>query len=344
MAASPILPTSRFRLGTLLALLLGAWWLMAPTQAQAQSCWVGSGPVIAFGEVGTAGKDTSDNLTFTCQRSFLQPAAFRVCLSLPGGSPIAGVNPRWMTNNNGAQMAYNLYSDSARSQIIGPFGSGFPAYSTTLVLANFGTLEGNGIFQIYARAFAGQSLPATHAFQAQINGGQLRYSYNLGSFLAPPPTPPTLAQCLSGNGASGSGIVNGIYTGVSATFANTCQIATATDLDFGSTSVLIGNRDRTSTIEFRCPTGTAWRVGLDNGSHPNGTTRRMASAAGNHIQYELYRDNSRTQRWGNTVGTDTSNGNGTNVVQSLTVYGRVPVQPLAAPGAYSDTVTVTLTY
>ena len=73
---------------------------------------------------------------------------------------------------------------------------------------------------------------------------------------------------------------------------------------------------------------------------------RMRSAASNYITYELYRDAARTQRWGNTPGTDTSDGTGAGESSPLTqtVYGRVPPQATAPAGAYTDIVTVTLTY
>lgn len=336
-------PSTSLALAMVLKLsLCGLLWWLGTASALAQSCWVSTQPTIAFGEVGTAGKDTSGNLVFRCQREFLQFTAFRVCLFLPEGSPIAGINPRYMTNNNGAQMAYNLFSDAARSQIIGPYGSSYPTYSATLTLASAFVYEGNGTMPVYARANSGQSLPSTYGFQSQLNGGQLRYSYNTAGLSSPPA--PTVAQCLSGTGADGSGIVSGIYTGVTATFANTCRITTATDLDFGATTGLPGNRDQTSTINLQCPLNTNWRVGLDNGSNASGNVRRMAGPSGSFLTYELYRNSSRNQRWGNTLGSDTSGGTGTNASQSLTVYGRVPAQATPVRGSFSDTVTITLTY
>lgn len=343
MPAFQPLPATRFRLGAWLTLpLCGLLWLLMAGQAQAQSCSVGTGLTMAFGTVGNSGGSTTDNLSFTCQRAFLQPTVFRVCLFLPEGSPLPGINPRRMTNNNGAAMNYDLFSDPAHTQRIGPYGSSFPVHGTTLALTTFFDYSASGQLQVYGQVLPGQSLPATQPYQSQLNNGQLRYSYNTGSF-GNPPTAPSLAQCVSGNGADGSGIVSGIYTGVSARFANTCRITTATDLDFGSTGNLSGNRDQTSTLQLQCPTGTSWRIGLDNGNHANGNVRRMAGSPGNYLQYELYRNSGRSQRWGNAQPNDTSNGNGNNAVQSLTVYGRVPAQT-AAPGNYSDTVTVTLTY
>jgi spore coat protein U-like protein len=48
--------------------------------------------------------------------------------------------------------------------------------------------------------------------------------------------------------------------------------------------------------------------------------------------------------WGNTVGTDTVAATGSGAAQSYTVYGRITAQTTPAPGTYTDTITVTVTY
>jgi spore coat protein U-like protein len=62
------------------------------------------------------------------------------------------------------------------------------------------------------------------------------------------------------------------------------------------------------------------------------------------IGYSLFTDTSRSSIWGNTVGSNTVSSNGTGAAQAYTVYGRVSAQTTPAPGTYTDTVTVTLTY
>lgn len=321
----------------LLVCLIGAF--MPP--ARAQSCWVGQGLDVAFGEVGASGKSTSSSLAVTCNRGNRSAIALRICMFIPEGSPIPGINPRWMTNYNGAQMAYDLYADPAHSQLIPPTAdsSGFTLHTAVLALqANTGAQDTVHL-PVHARAHAGQHLPATHGYQSQIGGGRIRYTFNEGS-PGQPPTAPGPEQCLAGTAVEAT-----FYTQVSATFANTCHISTATDLDFGAVTALAGNRDQTSTIQLHCPAGTPWRVGLDDGSHPVGTTRRMAGPNGSYLRYELYRDPQRTQRWGGkTIASDNSVGTGTNAAQSLTVYGRVPAQPTPSAGSYADTVTITLTF
>ena len=94
---------------------------------------------------------------------------------------------------------------------------------------------------------------------------------------------------------------------------------------------------------MQCASGAAYQVGLDNGQHASGTTRRMQGPGG-LVTYELYRNTTRTQRWGSTLNTDTVTGSGNGANQTLTVYGRVPNQTTPSAGTYNDTITVTVTY
>ena len=89
------------------------------------------------------------------------------------------------------------------------------------------------------------------------------------------------------------------------------------------------------------PYTVALNGGNDAATDP--TLRKMSKGA-EKITYGLYRDAARTQPWGSTSGTNTVAGTGSGLAQSLTVYGRVPVQATPSPGAYADTIVVTLTY
>ena len=63
------------------------------------------------------------------------------------------------------------------------------------------------------------------------------------------------------------------------------------------------------------------------------------------MDYQLFSDQNRTVPWGDgTNGTTTLGGTGAGTAQSITIYGRVPQQPTPQAGAYSDTVTATITY
>ena len=130
---------------------------------------------------------------------------------------------------------------------------------------------------------------------------------------------------------------------VSITLVATCTINSASTLNFGSSvGILSANIDQSSTISVTCSNTTPYDIGLDAGTATGATvtTRKL----GNAVSYSLYSDSGHTTNWGNTVSTDTVASTGTGSAQSFTVYGRVPSQTTPAPGAYTDTITVTVTY
>jgi spore coat protein U-like protein len=132
---------------------------------------------------------------------------------------------------------------------------------------------------------------------------------------------------------------------VQMTITATCTVNSATTLNFGTQGVLSTNVDQTSTIQVTCTNTTPYNIGLDPGTGTGATvaTRKMTSGA-NTVNYTLYSNSTRTTVWGNTVGTDTAAATGNGSAQSYTVYGRVPPQAAPAPGTYTDTITVTVTY
>jgi len=132
---------------------------------------------------------------------------------------------------------------------------------------------------------------------------------------------------------------------VSATIVAECLINSATNMAFGSQGVLIANVDLTSTIVVQCTNTTTYDIGLDAGTGTGASvaTRKM-TGGGATINYRLYSDPGRSTVWGNTVSTDTVNATGNGAAQSYTVYGRIPAQTTPAPAAYSDTITITVTY
>lgn len=107
---------------------------------------------------------------------------------------------------------------------------------------------------------------------------------------------------------------------------------------------------RLKTINARCTAGESFKVGIDNGLHPDGTTRRMASGS-KYLAYDIWKGTSGSERWGE------GNGNwrlSSEAEDNLTVNGkpfqgfrfRAQVRPdQAVPkGIYQDTVTVRVDY
>jgi spore coat protein U-like protein len=132
---------------------------------------------------------------------------------------------------------------------------------------------------------------------------------------------------------------------VQSTITASCTINSASTLNFGSQGVLTANVDQTSTLQMQCTNTTPYNIGLDQGTGTGATVAaRMMTSGANTVTYSLYSDSGRATVWGNTVGTNTVAATGSGGSQSYIVYGRVAAQTTPAPGTYSDTVTVTVTY
>lgn len=318
-----------WRLRWVLALLLAV-----PMAAQAQQCWVSGAFEMNFGEVNERGKDAHSQITYTCAPDYSGAGAtlhYQLCLYLNPGDWSVGQPTRRMGNYNGDYLSYDLFSDPARTQLIGAVDS-TPVYQLGLVVPP-GTPRTDHA-PIYGRVYPGQSVSATAIFQEHGVNGLLRYRYSTTA-------PPASVDCRGGElGGSNVGFNS---SGVYASFENSCWIV-ADDLNFGSTSPPQQPLRAHTTIRLQCPPQTAWRISLDAGLHFDGGTRRMAGADG-YVRYLLFRDPGLTAPWGEThdemaMGTSDVTGN----VVSLTVYGQVPPQPEVERGLYSDTVLVTLYY
>jgi spore coat protein U-like protein len=131
--------------------------------------------------------------------------------------------------------------------------------------------------------------------------------------------------------------------GVTSAVQATC-LNTATPLAFGTYTGLIATG--TAIVTITCTNTTPYTVGLDAGLATGATvtTRQMTGPAGALLAYTLSSDASHAVNWGLTVGTDTVAGVATGAAQPITVYGQEAAGQFVAPGAYTDTITATVTY
>jgi spore coat protein U-like protein len=150
-----------------------------------------------------------------------------------------------------------------------------------------------------------------------------------------------LALCLAPTSASASTSVPTTFS-VTATVQATCLIS-ATTLAFGTYTGVVANN--TSTVTVTCTNTTPYTLGLDAGTSTGATvtTRKMTGPSSALLSYSLFSDGSRTVNWGNTTGSWVS-GTGNGAGQGITVYGQVGAGQYVTPGAYSDTITATVTY
>jgi len=131
-----------------------------------------------------------------------------------------------------------------------------------------------------------------------------------------------------------TGPVFGVYNPLTPTPTVTTSIITATCTLTGNTSTTVNLTSSYST-----------------GSSGTYAARTMKSGS-NSLNYNLYFDAAFTQIRGDGTGGSQTGGGTLTLTPSLrtdttpisTIYGRIPAGQDVAPGNYSDTITVTITY
>ena len=135
------------------------------------------------------------------------------------------------------------------------------------------------------------------------------------------------------------------------TAACTINVATLAFPSTAGTSLTSTPVTASTTVSVTCTAGSAYSIGMGQGSNYS-SGNRMASG-GNYIPYGLYLDAAWTQAWSTTNASNSCSGGantcylgtGNGSAQSVNIYGKVPTIATApAPGSYSDTVLMTITY
>jgi spore coat protein U-like protein len=136
---------------------------------------------------------------------------------------------------------------------------------------------------------------------------------------------------------------------VSVQVASNCTIsATAVsfpDYDPIGTHASSPDDSTAGAVTIACTKGTSANIGLGLGANASGSTRRMKDGGSNTINYELYRDTSRTTVWGNASGSWLSPAAAPDKSpRTFTVYGRISSGQDVPAGAYNDTVVATVNF
>ena len=237
-----------------------------------------------------------------------------VCFSIGDGVQGGGnANPRRMQNGAGNPLWFQLFQDATRTTV---WGSTFFGVNTP-VMVNM-TIPGRGNAHRFRNDVRTRAVRADHRGAGRLSGSVHRRPHCIDG-QRERPSPP---------GSCSTSIVSSFPFTATANVVSQCAVS-ATSLDFGTVGLLLANTDGTSTLSVQCANGIAYQVGLSNGLNASGTTRRM-SGPGGLVSYELYRNSTRTQRWGNTLNTDTVIGSGNGSSQSLTVYGACLRRPRRA--------------
>jgi spore coat protein U-like protein len=128
---------------------------------------------------------------------------------------------------------------------------------------------------------------------------------------------------------------------VTMTITASCAVVSTQTMTFSNPGALTASVDATSNLVVQCTNTTPYNVSLNAGTGTGATfAARLMSNGATTVTYSLYTDLAHTTVWGTNNVSQT--GNGQN--QSLTIYGHVPPQNAPAPGTYTDSITVTVTY
>lgn len=289
-------------------------------------------PTVDFGTINLPANvnfDTTANFQATC--SGIAGQTVRICPSFgsgSGGSAVGG-NPRFMLSGM-TQLAYNLYRNAGRTTVWGSYFWGQPPTPPTINLGLNAAGVGSATVTAFARVPSGQTTLPTGLYSSSFSGGHtlVAYAYT------------TVGNCV----AIGATNATQVPFTVQANNAGACTVS-ATTLDFGQRGVLDGNADASNQISVTCSNSVPYTIGLNGGNAgASDPTQRKMSIGLTQITYGIYRDAARTLPWGNSAGVNTIASTGTGAAQLYTGYGRVPPQTTPAPGIYTDTIVVTVTY
>jgi spore coat protein U-like protein len=124
---------------------------------------------------------------------------------------------------------------------------------------------------------------------------------------------------------------------VTATVQATCTVS-ATAMAFANYAGVVA--PSTSTVSVTCTNTTPYTVGLDAGTATGATvTNRSMKSGAVLLGYGLFSDSAHSANFATTTSLT---GNGAS--QPITIYGQIPEGQYVTPGAYTDTITVTVTY
>ncbi len=328
----------------LLRLFVLAGFLGLPQMLFATTVCTANASNLAFGNIAMgASQNSSATVSIDCNTfglSLLANARVRLCLKVGAGDSVGStINARLMGSASLAQLPFQIYRDASRTLILGNTDTEDIDLDLQYGVPVLGG-SGSTSTTLYGQVPAQLGLTASSYLQL-FSGGHTRLDYRYSEALLGIPSWPS--SCTSGG--KGGASITFPFT-ATATVPASCELNTLNNLSFGNVPGLITtHHDQTTHFSYTCTNTTPWAISLDDGLNANGSTRRMRHVStSQYVEYELYKDSARTQRWGNTLNVDTHNGIGTGSSQNVTVYGRVLANQTAASGNYSDTVTVTITY
>ena len=308
--------------------------LMTPRLSSAQAqCSYAATPAASFGAVTSfvaqaSAQHTSAVTVASCGGSLLN------VLVILGDTPYLratisnSAHNFQLVNSHGDSIGYSAYA-GPNGQYPLTSGTTFNYYQQP-ILSVLGLLGGSGgNLPMYFTTTPGGNLSAgTYSDTFSI-----AWSWkicNLGTVI-----------CLGYTQGSGSATVT-----LTLTVENSCQIASAPDIDFGSAPAPELFAPVNQSVGVLCTKGfAAYTIGLDAGQHTAGGRRRM-SGAGQHLEYVLFKS-ATSNVWGLTGSsriTNTVDANGTSP-QTFPYRAEIYTdQTTPAVGHYTDSVVLNIAW
>jgi len=267
-------------------------------------------------------------VNYRCTGYNLLPTTVALCVDLGTPSyPGTAAQPKLL--NGSSTLNFNLYRNAANSTL---WTAGTPLSQSVTVGAGIG-VSVTGSFTFYGLIPSGQTSPAG-SYAASFYNTTLGFLNNGGN------------NCQANRGGN-SGL--DFTLAISATKTNACTVDALANANLGSVAAGASVTPGSTTIRVICPTGTAYNIGVLPSNNNTAGAGVMSATGGNPdtIPYQLRRTSGSGPIWGNTA-TPTSTGNGVGGTgnganQDYPVYASVPNSNVR-PGAYSDTVRVTVNY
>lgn len=316
----------------IIAFVVLAFFMQAIT-ASAQVCSF-SNTGVDFGNVNlTGGAVVTSTGTFDATCTGTPGQSVDICANFDAGSGgvDASGDPRYMVQGS-TKLNYNLARNNSGKQIWGSYLWAPSPVPPNLKIKLDKNGNGTASLTVYGRIYGAQTTTPTGTFIATFSGAQSQVDYGYNGVF----------NC----GATLSSRVQNVPFVVRVTNNSTCAVTT-TNLDFGAQSDLSVAKLATNSIYITCTPGTAYTIGMSNGSSgaSSPTLRKMTNAATtDYVGYSIYRDAARTQVWGDGVSGGMPSATGNGLAQSFTGYGIVPAQASPSPLDYTDTLIVTITY
>ena len=120
------------------------------------------------------------------------------------------------------------------------------------------------------------------------------------------------------------------------------SLAFGTLAGLASTTTLNGSGSFTVT----CTAAAPYTISLDKGTFGSSISSRLMqlSGGGATISYQVYQDAMHITVFGDGTIGSTKSGSGTGIAQTTQVFGQIPSQNVSMVGAYSDSITITVTF